>query len=268
VSSTCAFKPQLVKHYSKELSKKRPDVDRVYKVLLKYDGQFGTVGDDEVIRSRIGTEKVALARWKKVLNWHRPGRIIFEIMPRVKASWHVRNGMMNAKKVLPVDCDFILHDIIVDKEEPFEIRWERCLELVRKNRYLTLAKSFGDLNLAGSHEKLMKIFNQLEETDEGLVAKALTSTYEEGKRNQMMMKLKKNKVLKGVIVKVNEGEGKFAGTTGSVTVKLNSGGTVNVSGMTDAKRDMYWARSPVGEEIAVGCMEVLESGSLREPVLL
>jgi DNA ligase-1 len=70
------------------------------------------------------------------------------------------------------------------------------------------------------------------------------------------------------IMGVEEGEGKYKGTTGKVVLAFKDGTIVKAAGGTTAERD-EWFRAPetirgkIGE---VACLERLPSGELREPV--
>ncbi|EML1602141.1 hypothetical protein RVY52_006964 [Burkholderia cenocepacia] len=75
------------------------------------------------------------------------------------------------------------------------------------------------------------------------------------------------------IVGVEEGEGKYAGTTGKLVLAFKDGTVVKAAGGTDAERAQWWADRDVrhingiiGKIGEVACLERLPSGELREPV--
>jgi DNA ligase-1 len=70
------------------------------------------------------------------------------------------------------------------------------------------------------------------------------------------------------IAGVEEGEGKYKGTTGKVVLQFADGTVVKAAGGTDAERAAWWEgtvqiQGCIGE---VACLERLPSGELREPV--
>lgn len=70
------------------------------------------------------------------------------------------------------------------------------------------------------------------------------------------------------VIGVEEGEGKYAGTTGKLVFQFADGTVVKASGGTNAERD-EWFRAPhdiIGKIGEVVCLERLPSGELREPV--
>ncbi|KVD54734.1 hypothetical protein WI87_23835 [Burkholderia ubonensis] len=75
------------------------------------------------------------------------------------------------------------------------------------------------------------------------------------------------------IIGVEEGEGKYAGTTGKLVLQFADGTVVKAAGGTDAERAQWWADRDVrhingiiGKIGEVACLERLPSGELREPV--
>lgn len=91
-----------------------------------------------------------------------------------------------------------------------------------------------------------------------------------GKRNQYMVKLKKGVSFDLKVVGVEEGTGKYKGSTGKLVCQDRKGKTIKVgSGLTDEQRATWW--SPygydeiVGKVVQIDAMAVSTKGVLREP---
>jgi DNA ligase-1 len=71
-----------------------------------------------------------------------------------------------------------------------------------------------------------------------------------------------------LVTDLEEGEGKYAGTTGKVVLQFRDGQFVKAAGGTDAERASWWEQPSriIGKIGEVACLERLPSGELREPV--
>lgn len=105
---------------------------------------------------------------------------------------------------------------------------------------------------------------------EGVVARPEFAGYYPGKRNQYMVKLKQGVSFDLKVVGVEEGTGKYQGSTGKLICQDRNGKNIKVgSGLTDEQRETWW--SPYGYDEIVGrivqidAMAVSKNGVLREP---
>jgi ATP-dependent DNA ligase len=79
---------------------------------------------------------------------------------------------------------------------------------------------------------------------EGVILKATGSYYFEDTRSHDWIKVKKTDTYDGVIIGMNEGEGKYKGTLGALVIGQYKDGELvevaTISGMTDDERKMFW----------------------------
>ena len=105
---------------------------------------------------------------------------------------------------------------------------------------------------------------------EGVVARPEFAGYYPGKRNQYMIKIKQGVSFDLKVVALEEGTGKYKGSTGKLICQDRKGKKVKVgSGLTDEQRRNWW--SPfgydeiVGKIVQVDAMAISKNGVLREP---
>jgi DNA ligase-1 len=102
---------------------------------------------------------------------------------------------------------------------------------------------------------------------EGAVLRNPEGLYQGGKRNQDIIKLKKGVSFDLKVLEVKRGKGKYADTLGTLVCKWKDGKTIEISGMTDNERDLWW-NDPcfiVGSIVQVDAMCESSKGLLREP---
>jgi DNA ligase-1 len=101
---------------------------------------------------------------------------------------------------------------------------------------------------------------------EGVILKKYNAPYTYGKKNADVLKIKCENSFELLVVGVLEGEGKYKGTLGKLVVEDANGIRNNVSGMSDAERELWWNyQSEIkGKIVQVDCMKVLSNKSLRE----
>lgn len=105
---------------------------------------------------------------------------------------------------------------------------------------------------------------------EGIVVRPLTSTYQPGKRNAGMVKLKKGVSFDLKVVSLEEGTGKYKNHVGKLVCADRNGKVIKVgSGLTDEERKRWWSEffydEIVGKIVQVDAMAVSTKGVLREP---
>lgn len=105
---------------------------------------------------------------------------------------------------------------------------------------------------------------------EGVVAREEFSSYQAGKRNKSMIKIKKGVSFDLKVTGLEEGEGKYKGAVGKLICKDKQGKCVRVgSGLTDEQRFNWWSMSGaneiLGQIVQIDAMSVSTKGVLREP---
>lgn len=104
---------------------------------------------------------------------------------------------------------------------------------------------------------------------EGIMIKDMLATYKFG-RGYGVMKYKAFFDIDAKIERLNEGEGKYTGSLGSVTINLNGTEIQIGSGFSDDLRDSIWAAPDdfIGRMIEVRYQEKTPDGSLRFPTFV
>jgi len=109
---------------------------------------------------------------------------------------------------------------------------------------------------------------------EGAVFKKPEGTWQAGKKDHRMMKIKQELSYDLRVTGLSEGAGKYTGTTGTINCFFRRFGKadgevvgVAVSGMSDAQRDAWWNDPTLilGQIVQVNAMRFTEFGMLREP---
>lgn len=122
-----------------------------------------------------------------------------------------------------------------------------------------------------SMEHLQKYADYLiEQGKEGVVAREEFSSYQAGKRNKSMIKVKKGVSFDLKAVALEEGEGKYKGHCGKLVCEDSKGIKVRVgSGLTDEQRKLWWSAHGsseiLGKIVQIDAMAVSTKGVLREP---
>ena len=105
---------------------------------------------------------------------------------------------------------------------------------------------------------------------EGVVAREEFSSYQAGKRNKSMIKVKKGVSFDLKVVALEEGEGKYKCHCGKLVCEDSNGIKVRVgSGLTDEQRKLWWSAHGsseiLGKIVQIDAMAVSTKGVLREP---
>lgn len=87
------------------------------------------------------------------------------------------------------------------------------------------------------------------------------------KRSSDIIKIKKGVSFDLRVVGVYEGTGKYTGNLGGLECAWKDGGIINISGMTDAERSLWWSlpHTIIGKIVQVDAMCLSSKGLLREP---
>lgn len=105
---------------------------------------------------------------------------------------------------------------------------------------------------------------------EGLVVRDPSVGYLPGKRNETMMKVKKDISYDLKVLSLQEGTGKYTGMVGALVCQFRDGKEVVVgTGLTDAQRKRWWSEffydEVVGKIVQIDAMSESTKGVLREP---
>ncbi|OQS44843.1 ATP-dependent DNA ligase [Chromobacterium haemolyticum] len=104
---------------------------------------------------------------------------------------------------------------------------------------------------------------------EGAMVKDVSDIYKNGKKVGWW-KIKPSETVDGVIVGVEEGEGKYLGSLGAFKVRLEDGRFTSIgSGISDEDRVAAWANPEmfIGRYVEIKFMEKTLAGNPRHPVL-
>lgn len=280
------IKPQLALHLYKELDKKRTTVrEDTFAIFEKYDGWFGMkevsgicgeLSEVCMISSRAGRVipsvrdlSSSIGCLEHNMDWTVKGTILFEILVHGFPEFKDLNGILNRSKG---DCeakgaylmvhDFIPHDGV---EMGIEIRHKIASEYVETLGHdrVMIAPILDYGNTVAVQNAAEGIWNR---GGEGVIGKRVGAGYSEGKRNKDIIKVKEEVTLDLLVVDIEEGEGKYEGTTGKLIVRNKAGQLNPVSGMSDAERGSWWDFPNLikGYIVEVKAMKVLANGSLRE----
>lgn len=229
------------------------------------------------IFSRTGEEYVSLNHLKEPLlalsNEIQCEVIIFEAYAEGVPQPTISGWCRDTKKQ-HLEVEAYIHDAMplgefvgVDLAEPYYVRAEYLRLHMTQHPYLHLVEQRHITNEKALFAMAESIWAA---GGEGVVARLEFAGYYPGKRNQYMVKLKKGVSFDLKVVGVEEGTGKYKGSTGKLICQDRNGKTIKVgSGLTDEQRATWW--SPygydeiVGKVVQIDAMAVSTKGVLREP---
>jgi ATP-dependent DNA ligase len=261
-----------------------------YAVMEKLDGWYCYIdcidGKWDVLRSRVGREVPAFTDISKFLVKIGIGsincRFIFEAtIPGT--NFHEANGIFNRKSEQAQGVTLYFHDLVdLDNHSlDFETRYSlgckilgEFFQVCKQTDMLELANRPCNiaivpvLRVADSEEESQELFQEVTRRGgEGIILKDLNSGYHFGKRNSTLLKIKEEITKDFEVVGLAEGEGKYLGTLGALQVRGKNGVVIEVSGMSDWERNVWWGNPAmiIGKVVEVVAMKELPNGSLREP---
>lgn len=245
-------------------------------VTQKHDGWYGYMDFPSCqIMSGRGREIPSLMNFGLELRSQLPkkrGRLIFEIMIEgLENDFYTLNGILNRKEDAE-NVYLMVHDFVpFDKEE----REASARDRFNLAREMVSSISRADVRLVdllhqnATVKKAKQICSSIWDLGfEGVIMKDPTASYQEGKRNGTVMKIKEGVSLDLLIVgyKMATKGSKYNGMLGTLTVRERSGKEHNVSGMSDGDRE-FWTRdfnSIKGHVAEISAMKRNKDGSLRE----
>lgn len=246
----------------------------------KFDGVYAyglVTKDDNRIFSRTGEHCLSLQHIEKDLaylveSYVAPCVVIFEVYvdgwPVNKISGSFRRQSEQFTEAIAKVHDVIPYDDFVAgySEVPYSVRY-------------TVAKTIGRLMPHGStviNERICYLEQDVLEHaasvimagGEGGVYKQIHGTWTAGKKNEVIMKIKKGISVDLEVVGVEQGrEGKYQDTLGKLLCKWTKGRVVPCSGMTDKQRNEWWSDPSkiIGKIVKVDGMCLTPDGMIREP---
>lgn len=101
---------------------------------------------------------------------------------------------------------------------------------------------------------------------EGCVLRDPSAVFQGGKRNQSIIKLKQGLSFDLEVIGVYEGTGKYQGILGGLQCRWKDNGIINISGMLDSQRRLWWDNPSliISKIVQVDAMCISSKGLLRE----
>lgn len=102
---------------------------------------------------------------------------------------------------------------------------------------------------------------------EGAVLRNPEGTYQGGKRNADILKIKQGASFDLEVVDIYPGQGKYKNTLGGLVCRWKNDRVIDISGMTDEQRILWWSipSKIIGKVVQVDAMCESSKGLLREP---
>lgn len=271
--------PQKVLSLEKELAKKNPKLSGEYMLTIKQDGWWVSIRYDKT-KDTWGSPISSSGREIPSLVWSIE---LFNKLPKPKTDciliaeaiipdtpFYIINGKLN-KSVGSVDCrdvefrvhDLLLGNIVVSAKE----RYTLLIQLADKVPNIVIEK----LLLVAPYNA--KVWQHLFETTitqgfEGIVAKKADSTYQQGKRNSDLLKLKLECTVDCLAVRLEEGVGE-KGNPSLTLVSQRANGTEIRTVISKHSDQALFRSNPdsiIGKVIQIKAMEQYEDLQLRQPV--
>lgn len=271
------YPPQKVLHLDKAKSLKGEYFTCDYALLPKIDGIYLYVDYIDGVwyppctsSGRILPSVEHLLTSFKKLSVPNNSRLIFEGTIKGE-SFHTLNGIFNRKYEQAENVVFWFHDLINLKEPNigFIHRHSDLKTVFNSNLSFDFTPEIvGIFEVTRSLATVNKFFDYvLSGQGEGIILKKIDSTYNFGKRDSSMLKIKEEVTEDCIVLDILEGEGKYRDTTGALVVARENGNVIKISGMTDAQREDWWfnRENILHKYIEVKAMKELLDGTLREP---
>ena len=123
--------------------------------------------------------------------------------------------------------------------------------------------------IINSLEEAMKIVEDIwDKGGEGLILRSLLCVFQGGKVNDSMLRIKQLVSYDLLVLDVKIGEeGKYEETLGALICRFKEGMTIDVSGMRDDQRHLWWdyPNLIIGKIVQVDGMKDSSKGKIREP---
>ena len=248
-------------------------------VQQKYDGVFCIAYNDKInkkclIFSRTGKQYTSMQHIEKdmenLFRLYDIDLILFEAYildtPQSIISGYCRDTVNQHKELVA-----ICHDCLTLNEwkgiikTPYSNRYERPKYMRADKHNLYYPNGICAYNL---NEIIFYASESWKAGGEGVVIKKINASYERGKRNWSLMKLKQEISYDLRIVDVEEGSGQFKDAVGALICKFKDSNISIGSGLTSEERKLWWKHKNfiVGHIAEIKAMRISSKGVLREPV--
>lgn len=266
--------PQKVLHLHLEQAKKKPKLGYNYMLTEKLDGWYTEIYYNAETDAWSSIYKSSqepgiafdnkIKQFRKLPKPRTSGKLIMEAtIPGM--DFYQMNGIFNRKYEQCEDVVFNIHDWVeYDNKLTALERFRKIKEIPNFSNIRTV-----DLLSVSNDPKIWDIyFNDIVENGgEGIILKNELSLYEPGKRNSNLIKKKLLWSGELLVLAILEGQGKYKQTTGTLVCKRKSGKEIQVSGMSDYQRNLWWnnPQEIVGKIVEIEAMKEVETGgALRE----
>ena len=274
------MKPQKTLHLHLEEAKKKPKLSHDYMVSEKYDGWYVYSDFDKYT----GWGEVTSMAGRVIPSMTHCRREILDKLPNPRGNcrlimeatipdtpFHILNGVFNRSKgeCQARDVVFKAHDLIFFNEIcPTALLRSKKLSTFLETGKTDKIQGVSTLAITSDKGEWLKIFDIITYNGgEGIVLKQADGTYQAGKRNSSLMKIKLEDTLALHCMGVKETFGGKGNRNLNLLLKRKSGVdvTVRVGKHSDIAAIDTDNSYIVGKVVAVKCMKELENGSLREP---
>jgi len=188
--------------------------------------------------------------------------VTFEKLNKISGACR---GSKQAPEIVAYVHDFLLYSEFCGlKTTPFAMRYSRVCLLHDVDHFEVVEQKYCP-SLEAAKEMCKNI---LEIGGEGVVLTASASPYMfKGYRGLAKIKLKGTLSFDLRVLDVVEGKGKFKGTVGALRVEWFNDKTIDISGMCNAERDLWWLNKEniVGKIVEVEAMNKSPKGVLTQP---
>ena len=274
------FSPQKVLKLGDELKKKNPKLSGEYMITTKLDGWYVVI---PYIKG-LGWQAPVSSAMRAIpsLDWlvgkldklATPNETCFLIAEAIISdiAFPELNGLLNRSKgdCACTDIELHLHDIVF----PFkpELTALHRFEVLQDLDISYVANSFKKVKLleVSSYSKNWdrRFEEQLNKGEEGIILKEASATYQFGKRNSSLLKMKLELEVDLLAVRLEEGIGEKGNDSLTLVSKRSSGMEVRtVIGKLEDKA-LFRANPEkiIGKVVTVKAMEEFTDGQLRQPV--
>ena len=248
-------------------------------VQQKYDGVFCIAYNDKInkkclIFSRTGKQYTSMQHIEKdmenLFRLYDIDLILFEAYildtPQSIISGYCRDTVNQHKELVA-----ICHDCLTLNEwkgiikTPYSKRYERLKYMIADKYNLYYPNGICAYNWNEITAYASEIWKA---GGEGVVIKKINASYERGKRNWSLMKLKQEISYDLRIVDVEEGSGQFKDAVGALICKFKDSNISIGSGLTSEERKLWWKHKEfiIGHIAEIKAMRISSKGVLREPV--
>lgn len=250
-------------------------------VQEKYDGVFciaKMINEEVYIFSRTGKEFLSMNHLKPVfkeiffINEFKDCLLFFEAyIP--DTNQEIISGYCRDMQNQHQELKAVVHDIV-----PMDV-YSGEANLEYSTRFMNIRRLYSDsynssiilpitITAYGYKEISDFVERVWSRNGEGVVIKSMAASYQRGKRNGTLMKLKRGESFDLEVIDIIEGTGKYVGMVGKLVCRFKDNKNVIVgTGFTDNLREI-WFKNPslvIGKIVQINALAITKNGVLREP---